>query len=144
MKIVYIAHPIGGDVENNLKSIREIVREINLKEPEIVPFVPYYADVVSMDDSIEEERDRGIKNDLAILKKPGMVDELRLYGPRISLGMLQEIKVALNMGIPIVATSRKMELAMVFTEIFGEFKTHQIGAYTAYTGVFDIKTLGSK
>ncbi len=61
MRIAYIAHPIGGDVKNNLASIRKIVREINLFEADTVPFVPYYADVVSMDDNVKSERERGLK-----------------------------------------------------------------------------------
>lgn len=61
MKIAYIAHPVGGDVENNLTLIREIVLKINLEEEDVVPFVPYYSDVVSMDDSNPEQRARGLK-----------------------------------------------------------------------------------
>ena len=104
MKIVYIAHPIGGDVDANLSKIRRIVRQINLSQPNIVPFVPYYADVVSMFDSIPEERERGIKNDIYLLKK-GFIDELWLYGPRISKGMAAEIEIAKEMGIKIVSMS---------------------------------------
>ena len=104
MRIAYIAHAIGGDVEKNLEASRKIVKEINLSEPETVPFAPYYADVVSMDDSIAEERQRGIKNDIAILQS-GLVTELRLYGSKISCGMQAEIVLARAMGIPIIPMS---------------------------------------
>ena len=107
MKIAYIAHPISGDVEGNLAKIRAIVREINLTEPDVVPFVPYYADCVSMDDSNEIERERGIKNDTFILES-GIVDELRLYGDRVSNGMQNEILIALRELIPIVVKSDKI------------------------------------
>ena len=109
MVIAYIAHPISGDVDGNLKKIREIVRHINLTEPDVVPFVPYYADIVSMDDSVPEERARGIQNDMAILLS-GMVSELRLYGDRISAGMKAEIEIAKGMKIPIVVKSKLMEV----------------------------------
>lgn len=102
MKIAYIAHPIGGDVENNLIRIRAIVRRINLTEPETVPFAPYYADVLSMDDEKPIERARGIKNDLELIKRL-RPDELRLYGNRISVGMYEEIRLAAPLGIPIIA-----------------------------------------
>jgi len=85
MKIAYIAHPVGGDVKNNIQKILKIVRDINLKEPETVPFAPYLSDIMAMDDSIQEERNRGIKNDIHILES-GLVDEIRLYGDRISTG----------------------------------------------------------
>jgi len=100
MIIAYIAHPIGGDVEANLADVCKIVRELNLKYDDLVPFVPYYCDVVSMNDSDPKERSRGIKNNHKILNS-GMVNELWLYGHRISTGMEGEIKLARKNGIPI-------------------------------------------
>jgi hypothetical protein len=38
MKVAYIAHPIKGDVESNLAEIRDIVRNINLNQPDVVPW----------------------------------------------------------------------------------------------------------
>lgn len=108
MKIVYIAHPIGGNVEDNLASLRRIVRKINLTHADVVPFVPYYADVVSMDDSILAERNRGIKNDIEILTRPGMVDEMWLCGDKISAGMREEINIAYKMGITIDCYNEKL------------------------------------
>lgn len=116
MNIVYIAHPVSGDVEGNLKKIREIVRHINLTEPETVPFVPYYVDLVSMDDSIPTERARGIKNDTALLSA-GFVNEVRLYGNKISSGMMAEVELAFEKGIivlPMTEETRK-EYAEKFT-----------------------------
>lgn len=104
MKIAYIAHPISGNVSDNLDAIRDIARHINLYEPDVVPFAPYYLDCHCLDDSVPEERERGIKNNVALLKK-GFVDELRLYGPRISKGMLEEIKLAYSLGITICPMS---------------------------------------
>lgn len=109
MTIAYIAHQISGDVQGNLKKIQEIVRHINLTEPNVVPFVPYYADIVSMDDNIPVERERGIKNDIALLGA-GFIGEMRLYGPRISSGMMAEIELAFEKGIlvmPMTNETRK-------------------------------------
>ena len=100
MKIVYIAHPIGGDVEANLKDLIRIIRKLNLKSPFIVPFCPYYADVIALNDSISDERERGMSNDIEILKR-GMVDEVWLTGSRISAGMEAERRLALSIGIPV-------------------------------------------
>lgn len=104
MKICYIAHPIGGDVGDNLMLVRDIIRNINLTEPDVVPFCSWYADVRAMDDNVIEERRRGMKNNEFLLRK-GFVDELHLYGPRISSGMDAEIAIAMEMGIKIVNKS---------------------------------------
>lgn len=100
MKIVYIVHPIAGDVMENVGKIMEIVRNINLTEPEIVPFAPYLSDVLALNDEVPEERDRGMKNCTEVLQS-GIVKELWIYGDRISRGMQEEIKLAFEMGLPI-------------------------------------------
>lgn len=110
MKVAYIAHPIGGDVEGNLAKIRKIVREINLSDPDTVPFVPYYVDCVSMFDAVPEERERGFKNNLHLLRS-GLVHEIWLYGPRISAGMEIEIECAKECGIKIVSKSKDIVLS---------------------------------
>lgn len=102
MKIAFIAHPIGGDVVKNLERICAIVRKINLEEPNTVPFVPYYADCVAMDDSVPEEREVGMVNTKEIFFRPDFIDELRLYGDKgITRGMAAEVKLAWHMGITI-------------------------------------------
>ena len=86
MKVAYIAHPISGDPEGNIAKILDIVRSINLLEPDVVPFAPYIVDCQALDDQNPEERERGIQNDIALFRK-GFIDEVRLYGDRISMGM---------------------------------------------------------
>ena len=100
MKVVYIAHPITGNIKKNLKSIAEIAREINLNEPDVVPFAQCFLDCHALNDDIPEERERGIKNDIALMEK-GFIDEVRLYGNRISEGMKQEIELAHKLNIPV-------------------------------------------
>lgn len=100
MKIAYIVHPIAGDQQTNLELISHIVRKINLTEPEVVPFVPYYVDCVAMDDRVPAERERGIKNNHEILNRM-FVDELWVYGNRISSGMKAEIMWALDNKVPV-------------------------------------------
>jgi hypothetical protein len=100
MKVAYIAHPISGDPQGNHDKIIRIVRSINILEPDVVPFAPYLVDCLALDDNVPEERERGIKNDIALFKK-GFIDEVRLYGDRISTGMSHEIKLACKLNIPI-------------------------------------------
>lgn len=104
MKIVYICHPIGGDVQHNLRKIAEIIRGINLTNAHTVPFAPYFADCVALNDNDPDHRERGIKNGQAILKK-GMVDALWVYGHKLSTGMKDEIEMALELDIPVVVKS---------------------------------------
>lgn len=101
MRIAYIAHPIGGDVEANLADLRRIVRVVNHRFPDVVPFVPYYADCVSLHDHVQADRDRGIRNHTFLLKS-GIVDELWLTGPTLSAGMRAERMMADHLGIPIL------------------------------------------
>ncbi|MDY0200993.1 MAG: hypothetical protein RBR40_08395 [Tenuifilaceae bacterium] len=113
MKIAYIAHPISGDVAGNLKRIEAIGRQINLEEPETVPFANYFFDCYALRDDIPAERARGIKNNNALMRK-GFIDELRLYGNTISPGMIHEIKLALQLDIPI--RSMTLETAKEFVK----------------------------
>ena len=101
MKVAYIAHPVSGDVKGNISKILTIVRQINLDEPEVVPFVPYLADIMALDDSIPEQRERGIKNDNYLIES-GVVTELRLYGDRVSFGMSCECDLAEKLGISVI------------------------------------------
>ena len=101
MKIIYIAHPISGDIIGNLFEVRQIVRHINLTEPDVVPFAHYFVDCHALDDNIPEERQRGIENDIALLSA-GFINEMWLYGDRISNGMRHEIELARKLGIPVI------------------------------------------
>jgi len=101
MKIIYIAHPISGNIKGNLKKITEIGREINLNEPDTIPFAPCFFACHCLNDNIPEERARGLKNDIELMKR-GFIDELRLYGNNISEGMKHEIELAHKLGIPVI------------------------------------------
>ena len=109
MKVAYIAHPIGGDVEKNLDMIKTIGRKINMEEPDCIPFAPYLLDIYCMDDSIPNERERGIRNDVALFKK-GFIDEVRLYGNKISIGMSHEINLAISLGIKIIPMTKETKI----------------------------------
>ena len=111
MKIAYIAHPIGGDVKGNIDKILAIIRDINLEEPDVLPFAPYIPDCLCMDDSVPAERERGIKNDHELFYR-GFIDEIRLYGDRISKGMIAECDLARVLEIPIVAGSEELKYAV--------------------------------
>jgi hypothetical protein len=111
MRIVYIAHPISGDVKGNLEKIRLILRYINLNMPDVVPFAPYWIDCHALDDTVPAERERGIKNDHEFLTR-GFIDEMWLYGDRISNGMSHEIALAEKQGIPVFSMTNGTDLLL--------------------------------
>ncbi len=97
---VYICHPIRGNKRKNIEKIISIVRKINLTMPSVIPLTNYIADCMALDDDAEEERLKGLYNDRKLLES-GIVDELWVFGDRISEGMQLEIETAKKMGIPV-------------------------------------------
>ncbi|MEO6522198.1 MAG: DUF4406 domain-containing protein [Mucilaginibacter sp.] len=105
MKIVYIAHPIGGDVKNNIAKVLAIVKDINLTHPDVVPFAPYIVDCLALDDSIPEQRKRGMSNNEHFISNR-FIDEIWLFGDKISGGMQAEIELAYQFSIPVYSKSK--------------------------------------
>lgn len=101
-KIIYIAHKIGGDVEGNVKKVLAIIRQLSI-ENKYIPFAPYIVDVQALDDSVPEEREIGMSHNRALFES-GVIDEVWLYGGRISSGMETEIKWANELNIPVIQT----------------------------------------
>lgn len=110
MKIVYIAHPVAGDISHNLSEIKRLVRMIYMNVPDVVPIAPYVTLLVDREDNIEN-RSIGMNINREILES-GIVNELWLYGGRISGGMKREIEICRKAGIPVKCHS---------PEIMGEF-----------------------
>lgn len=98
--IIYIAHPIANDVKENIKSVLSIVRQLSL-ENDVIPFAPYIVDVQALDDINPEERAIGFEHNKAIFQS-GIIDEIWLYGGRISNGMKTEIEWAKELNIKVV------------------------------------------
>jgi hypothetical protein len=119
MKVVYIAHPIAGDIEGNLDKIIGIIREINLTQPDIVPFAHYWVDCHALNDIFPEERQRGIDNDIELFNRK-FIDELWLFGNKISKGMKAEIKLCEKLNIPVVCKSEE-----IFNLYYNENKTNR-------------------
>lgn len=99
-KIVYIAHPIGGNVTENIASVLAIVRKLSI-ENKVIPFAPYIVDVQTLDDDNPEERAIGFEHNKALFHS-GIINEVWLYGGRISSGMKTEIDWANELGIKVV------------------------------------------
>lgn len=100
MKIVYIAHPISGDIEANINSVVDICESIHTKE--VVPIAPYLLPLTYLDDNNPEHRALGIAGSNPYFTKK-FTDEVWLYGDRISNGMKAEIELARKHNIPVFA-----------------------------------------
>ncbi|MFA6105373.1 MAG: hypothetical protein WC725_02110 [Patescibacteria group bacterium] len=98
MKTVFIGHPIGGDVKNNIQKVISICYEIHSEH--LVPVAPYLVSLQYLNDDVIVDRELGkIANFECFHRK--FVDELWLYGDRISKGMEEEIALAKELNIPI-------------------------------------------
>jgi hypothetical protein len=105
-KIVFIAHPIGGDVEGNKAKVYAILKEVH--SASVFPIAPYLQCLEYLDDAVPEDRALGTALNHLFLSWD-RVDELWLYGDRISSGMEGEITVAMRYGIRIVAMTAGTE-----------------------------------
>jgi hypothetical protein len=97
--VVYMAHPIGGDPEGNLARARRWMRWILDHYPMVAVCVPWLPYVEVLDDYDPEHRDRGVRDDLEILKR---CDEVWLVGDRVSPGMEAEKWLAISLGKVVV------------------------------------------
>jgi len=98
MKLVYISHPVRGNVQENLKAASHWVRWAT-RLPGIVPIAPYFQSVVAFSESDPDERQEGFNHGLKILQ---YCQELWVCGERITEGVQLEIDYAWRWQIPVI------------------------------------------
>jgi hypothetical protein len=108
MIIVYVAHPIGGDVLRNMHLVEEACGWIFKERTEVIPTAPYLMALKFLDDADPTCRSRGIMMNKEFFFRR-LIDEVWLFGPRISNGMWEEIYWAHELGIPVVPMSPETE-----------------------------------
>jgi hypothetical protein len=96
MKLIYVASPYAGDIEQNTEFARKACRHV-MSEGHAF-FAPHLLYPQLLDDSKPQERQLGLDMGLAVLPR---CDELWCYGDRISFGMHLEIEEAVRLGIPV-------------------------------------------
>lgn len=101
-KTVFIGHPISGDVKNNIAKVLAICAKVHKRD--VIPLAPYITALQYLDDANPDQRALGIEANQEYFRR-GFVDELWLFGDRISSGMDQEISIAREMNIPIITMS---------------------------------------
>lgn len=101
-KVVYIAHPIALNPKENVEKILKIIKAINLEYPNITPIAPYIVDVLAMDDSIPEQRKKGILNNRCYFES-NLIDELWVFDEdQTSYGVKAEIELAISLNIRVL------------------------------------------
>ena len=113
-KLIFIAHPIRGDITGNMVKVLAICEQIH-KEGHI-PVAPYLVSLQYLNDEVVEDRELGVEANLVCFQR-GFVDELWLYGDRISEGMKREIALAQELKIPVVAKSEGTEKDLAASDV---------------------------
>lgn len=103
VKTIFVAHPISGDIKGNMKKVLKICAEIHTRN--VIPVAPYLISLQYLNDEVVEDRELGMAANHECFYR-GYVDELWLFGNRISSGMIEEIKLAREMGILVIAKTR--------------------------------------
>lgn len=96
MKLVYVASPYAGDIEQNTEFAREACRFV-MNEGHAF-FAPHLLFPQVLDDSKPAERTLGLAMGKATLPK---CDELWAFGDFLSPGMMGEIELAEKNNIPV-------------------------------------------
>lgn len=108
-KTVFVAHPIAGDVEGNVKKVLTICRAIHTKD--VIPIAPYIVSLQYLDDGVHEDRQLGIDANRVCFERK-LIDEVWLFGDRISSGMKHEVILAITLGIPVYAKTPETKRAL--------------------------------
>jgi len=103
----FIAHPIAGDVEGNIKKVIDICRDIHINQRGVIPFAPYLMFFNYLDDNISSQRKLGMEGDKELMSRAA--DRIRVYGPEISSGMKGEVLYMRSLERPILLFNPELE-----------------------------------
>lgn len=104
MKLIFICSPFSGEIETNTLRASRYCRFAYIKGN--VPYAPHLHNPQFLDENIPEEREKGIKLGLEMLKH---CDELWCFGGTLTEGMEVELNFAFHNAIPIKYFSEKCE-----------------------------------
>ena len=106
--LVYVAHPVAGDVQANLARAKQWLRWLYDELPEVTFVAHWLIDIEILDDANPAHRELGLWHDQDIIAR---CDAVLVLGPAQaaagSRGIAREIRVAGQAGVPVViATDR--------------------------------------
>jgi hypothetical protein len=116
MEIIYIAHPIGGNIEVNMASVQAIVDQLFTSRPQIYPIAPYLYALRRLNDNKPDDRLRGTSINKLYFDRQ-FIDEVWLFGNRVSAGMWEEVQWARKLGIPVVPINHHVQLSLIRKEL---------------------------
>lgn len=97
MRVIYMAHPYGGDPEK-LARAKRWLRWIEETQPVAVN-ANWILECEVWDDSNPEEREAGLRRNIEHIRR---CDEIWAVGGEISRGMKVEIEAASSYGVPLM------------------------------------------
>lgn len=100
MKIVYIAHPIGGNVKENCARVAQILQHVFHTFAGVYPVAPYLHACLFLDDDIPADREFAIEYNSRFLRSH-LIHELWVCGDQ-SPGVKEEIRLCAELGINII------------------------------------------
>lgn len=103
---MYVAHEVSRNVDGNIKNILDICKKYHTRD--VIPFAPYLVALQYLDDRSIEERTLGMEANAEFFRK-GTIDEVGVFGSRVSRGIFGELELAFRLGIPINSYDKRVE-----------------------------------
>ena len=97
MRKIYICSALRGAMEDNIRKAR-CYCEYVAREHRMIPIAPHIYLTQFLNDENAEDREFGLKAGLSLLSE---CDELWYFGDQITRGMTDEIRFAIEHGIPV-------------------------------------------
>ena len=122
MKMIYICSPLKANNEHSMDENKKqaIAWCKKASEDDVLPLAPHTIFTQFLDDTVYEEREKGLTMGIELLKK---CDEIWVHGNILSEGMVEEIIFSQNMNKPIIAKDMSHETykdLMAYQGIFKE------------------------
>lgn len=99
--VFYMAHPVTGDIEENVRNAIKWIRWLTLEHPDRVYIAPWIAEVQAFltTKMTPEFYDRVLSDDEEVVRH---CDGILLVGGRISVGMARECDAAIAARKPMI------------------------------------------
>lgn len=103
MRLIYIASPLRGEMEQNIQKAKDYCAYA--ASCGVIPLAPHTIFTQYLDDAVPEQREQGLRMGHELLER---CDELWVMGDTISQGMQDEIGLATFLQLPILYVSDDM------------------------------------
>ena len=104
--VEYVAHQISGDIIGNMTKVLATCRQLHLEE-DIIPSTPYVSFLLYLDDTVTDERMRGVYGDKALIARDA--EGMQIFGPKLSFGVKEEAKFFKQLGRRITLRNPALE-----------------------------------